>query len=51
MHTLLKCERGLGDVTEQPLVRAKSEGKRPKLILVDGPKFLSGGPSARLQGA
>jgi hypothetical protein len=31
--------------------KAGSSDKRPKPPLFDGPKFLSGGPSARLQGA
>ena len=32
------------------LVKPESEGKRPKSQPFDGPKFLSGGSSARLQG-
>ena len=33
------------------LVKPESEDKRPKSQPFDGPKFLSGGSSARLQGA
>ncbi len=32
------------------LVKPESEDKRPKYQPFDGPKFLSGGSSARLQG-